>query len=107
MNEETAGQQQSTLETAPEGLVTAPLPGGIQPLLSVQQAARYLGKSPRWLWNALALAPEQAGSIPSVRVGGTHRFILEDLQAWVRQGCPSAANFAEWQKFEKKHRRSR
>jgi len=68
-------------------------------LWDAKRCAEFLQKSPRWLWSALRLAPDQPGSIPHVRVGKTPRFIPADIEAWVRQGCPPAATFREWSRL--------
>ncbi len=74
-------------------------------LLSVPEAARYLQKSPRWIWSALTRRPDEPGSIPHVRVGSSPRFFPDDLAAWVRAGCPPAATFAEWNAAEQKRQK--
>ncbi len=65
-------------------------------LWDVRACAKYLGKSPRWLWSSLTRRPEDPDSIPHVRVGKTPRFIPSDVETWVRQGCPPAATFSQW-----------
>jgi len=71
-------------------------------LWDVRACAEFLGKSPRWLWSALTRRPEEIGSVPHVRVGQTPRFIPHDIEAWVRQGCPPAATFAQWYRADEK-----
>ena len=44
----------------------------------------------------------EPGSIPHVRIGSSPRFLPSDLEAWVRTGCPPAADFAEWHRVEEK-----
>ena len=74
------------------------------PLWDVRACARYLQKSPRWLRSALVRQPDEPGSIPHIRVGSSPRFIPEDIAAWVRQGCPPAATFAEWHGTKEKRK---
>ena len=71
-------------------------------LWTVPEAAKFLRKSPRWLWSSLTRRPEEAGSVPHVRIGSSPRFFPEDLAAWVRAGCPPAATFGQWQAAENK-----
>jgi len=73
-------------------------------LWTVADAATYLRKSPRWLWSALTRRPEEPGSVPHFRIGKTPRFFPDDLQAWVRNGCPPAKTFTEWNSAEQKRR---
>lgn len=84
--------------TPPENTGTAPaLPGGIPPLWTVAEAARFLRKSPRWVWYALRLADTEPGSIPHCKLGRSPRFDPEDLRAWAAMRCPPAATFRRWQ----------
>ena len=71
-------------------------------LFTVAEAARFLKKSPRWLWSAIRRRPDEPGSVPFFRIGSSPRFFPADLAAWIRAGCPPAATFAEWQDAEKK-----
>jgi len=80
------------LNTVPE---TTERPAANATLWDVKACAKFLGKSPRWLWSAITRRPEEGGSIPHVRVGASPRFFPEDIAAWVRAGCPPAATFAE------------
>src|SRR3990172_8241302 len=74
----------------------APEPGPA-PLWDVKACARYLRRSPRWVWNALTRGPEGPGSIPHIRLpGNAPRFVPEDVAGWVRAGCPPAATFKAW-----------
>ena len=83
-------------------VVATPL--AVSGLWNVKQCAHYLGKSSRWLWSALVKRPDEAGSVPHVRIGSSPRFLPEDMVAWVRQGCPPAATFAEWHASEQKRK---
>ena len=74
-------------------------------LWTVADAAKFLRKSPRWLWSALTRRPEESGSVPHFRIGASPRFFPDDLAAWVRFGCPPAATFAEWQAAENKRQK--
>jgi len=71
-------------------------------LWDVKACARYLCRSERWVWSALRHRPEDAGSIPHVRIGRSPRFFRDDIAAWVRQGCPPAATLGQWQDAERK-----
>jgi predicted DNA-binding transcriptional regulator AlpA len=73
---------------------------------SVPECARFLGRSPRWVWSALRRRAEDPGSIPHVRIGRSPRFFPDDIAAWVRAGCPPAAAFAEWKAAEEGRRKS-
>jgi excisionase family DNA binding protein len=56
----------------------------MSPLLTLEQAAAYLGRSPQWLANAA-----RAGTVPSRKVGRVRRFTEDDLTAYleaVREG---------------------
>lgn len=76
-------------------------------LWTVEDCAGFLRKSKRWVWNALSIPPELPGSIPHYRIGRSPRFEPLQLQEWVRCGCPPSAEFGAWQKFDRKHRKSR
>ncbi len=82
-----------------------PNASGKTTLWSVPDAAKYLQKSPRWIWSALTRRPDEPGSIPHVRVGSSPRFFPDDLAAWVRAGCPPAATFAKWNAAEQKRQK--
>ncbi|MBE7461920.1 MAG: hypothetical protein HS116_00375 [Planctomycetes bacterium] len=71
-------------------------------LWRAQDCAAYLRRSPRWLWAQLSRPADQPGSIPHVYVGRTPRFFPDDIAEWVRQGCPPAATFAQWQASQSK-----
>jgi hypothetical protein len=73
-------------------------------LWTVRDCAAYLRRSPRWLWSTIAHRPEEPGSIPHFRIGSSPRFFPDDIAAWVRQGCPPAATFADWKNSEEKRR---
>jgi hypothetical protein len=68
----------------------------IVPLWNVPQVAKYLGKSPRWVWAALARPDEAPGSIPHHRVGRSPRFDPADIAAWVKAGCPEVRVWRNW-----------
>lgn len=74
-------------------------------LWDVPACAEFLGKSPRWIWSALTRRPEEAGSIPHVRVGSSPRFFPDEIAAWLRAGCPPADTFADWRVAEEKSRK--
>lgn len=80
----------------------APLPGGFAPLWSVADCARYLGRSVRWVQNALTRRDDEHGSIPHIRLGRAPRFIPEDVATWVAGGCPPAAVFRAWKEAREK-----
>jgi predicted DNA-binding transcriptional regulator AlpA len=84
---------------------SAPANDAPEPLWDVNACAQYLGRSPRWVWAALRRRPDDAGSIPHVRIGRSPRFFPDDIAAWVRQGCPPAAMLAQWQEAEGKARK--
>src|ERR1043165_2676066 len=92
---------QSTPETM--SLSTAPSLDQ-EHLWTVNEAAKFLRKSPRWLWSALNRRPEEAGSIPHVRVGAAPRFFPDNLAALLRAACPPAATFAAWRAAEEKRK---
>ncbi len=77
----------------------------IERLWSVKDCAAFLQRSRRWLWSALTRRPEEAGSIPHVRIGASPRFFPADIAAWVRAGCPPAATIAEWNAVEQKRQK--
>ena len=56
--------------------MTDPLP---QRLVNTRQAARYLGISPRSLWSLY-----NRGELPTVRLGRSVRFDVDDLDIWIR-----------------------
>jgi len=65
-------------------------------LWCVRDAARFLRRSPRWVWQAVARAPEERGSIPHVRLPGRRggvRFVPEEIHSWLAAGCPPAGDF--------------
>ena len=75
-------------------------------LWDVKACAAYLLRSPRWVWACLTRRPEEAGSIPHVRLpGGAPRFVPGDVAEWVALGCPPAATFKAWQDAAKKRNR--
>ena len=90
-----------------EVLSTAPPDGsdGIRPLWTPRETAKFLRKSPRWVFYALRIPPSDPGSIPHVRLGRSPRFCPDTLREWVHQGCPPAAVFRAWQVAEEKKMR--
>ncbi|HEY3325058.1 MAG TPA: helix-turn-helix domain-containing protein [Planctomycetota bacterium] len=85
--------------------VPARLPGNIAPLWSVAEVATFLGKSPRWVWRALTITPDDAGSVPHVRIGASPRFVPDHIRRWILDGCPPAATFRAWQDADEKRQR--
>ena len=75
-------------------------------LWSVADAAKFLRKSPRWLFNQLNIDENQPGSIPHMRLGRTPRFIPEDMNAWVAAGFPPAATFKQWQQLGSRRKKN-
>lgn len=61
-----------------------------EPLWDVAAAGRFLRKSKRWLYGALAIPKDRKGSIPHYRVGASPRFCPGELRQWVVRGCPPA-----------------
>lgn len=111
--------QENTVEPTGPGvdLAVAPkpvaLPGGIAPLWSVRDVARFLQRSERWIYDTLAADPAKAGSIPVFRIPGgrgsrgrgSARFVPADIVEWVAAGCPPAAVFRQWQEAEQRKRK--
>jgi hypothetical protein len=91
----------------------AALPGGVAPLWTVRDVARFLARSERFVWEALSADPAKPGSLPFIRIPGgrgcrgegSPRFVAADIQFWVANGCPPAAVFRSWQEAEKKSKR--
>lgn len=48
-------------------------------LLTVAEAAEYLQVSPHWIYQKKAVH-----KIPFVKIGGTLRFNLSDLETWIK-----------------------
>lgn len=72
-------------------------------LWSISDLAKFLRRSPRWVFIQLARKPDEPGSIPHVRLRGKRggvRFIPSEIGRWVSDGC---APVAEFRKFH--HRR--
>ncbi|GEM_PF-5005336 len=68
-------------------------------LWRIRDLARYLARSERWISDALRREETTIGSIPVLRLpGGAPRFDPEEIQAWVKAGCPPVATFRHWQK---------
>ena len=74
----------------------------IPDLWDATACAKFLGKSPRWIFSALTKRPDEPGSLPHVRVGSSPRFFPNDIAEWVRMGCPPAETFAEWRTSNEK-----
>ena len=74
-------------------------------LWSVSDAATFLQKSKRWIFNQLTLADDKPGSIPFVRLGRTPRFIPTDMRSWAAQGFPPAGTFKAWKDADTKRAR--
>lgn len=60
-------------------------------LWNLKEAAAFLKKSVRWMYDMLKRRDEEPGSIPHLRVGKTFRFEPDVLRVWVALGCPPAA----------------
>jgi len=72
----------------------------IEALMTVKEAAAFLGRSPSWLFQALQRDPGDEGSIPHVRLPGRRggcRFEREELLSWLRAGSPPAAIWRDMQ----------
>ena len=79
----------------------------IDGLLTVRQAARFLGRSPSWLFQALRRDPEEEGSIPHVRLPGRRggvRFDRVELLEWLHAGAPPAGVWASMRTARKTRR---
>lgn len=64
---------------------------GPEPLWGVDDLARRLGRSKRWVYRALQKDPKRKGSIPFVRLpGGGPRFMPNLIEEWLLRGCPPA-----------------
>lgn len=50
-------------------------------LLTVQEVANYLKKSPSWVYRRL-----RDGELPAHKVGGTWRFSQRALERWIQNG---------------------
>ncbi len=82
---------------SPEGTVPGSSPADVPVLWTVEECARYLQRSVRWMYIAVRRPPDTSGSIPHTRLpGGAVRFIPEHIRAWVADGCPPAATFKVW-----------
>jgi len=74
-------------------------------LWTLPEAAHFLVKSRRWLFRAMKTPETESGSIPYVRLGGTPRFVPDDLKGWVAMGCPPVATYREWVDAERSRKR--
>jgi len=113
---ESVGVQPQPALAAVERVASAsnqPLPGNITPLWTVADVARFLQRSERWVYDALATDPNKPGSLPFIRIPGgrgsrgqgSARFVPADIVAWVAAGCPPATVFRTWQEVDKRGRR--
>ena len=66
---------------------------GVEPLWTVKEVAEFLRRSKRWVWSALNVEADQAGSIPHMRLNNSPRFCPRIIQAWAEAGFPTAAVF--------------
>jgi len=65
-------------------------------LWTVEDLAKFMRKSPRWVFYALRLRSTDPGSIPHIRLGRTPRFDPGTIREWVHQGCPPADTYRNW-----------
>lgn len=101
------------MQSKPAHQVSSALPGGVAPLWTVANAATFLARSERWVWEALLQDPEKPGSIPFIRIPGgrgsrgqgSPRFVPTEIVQWVAAGCPPAATFRAWCVEERKGKR--
>jgi hypothetical protein len=63
-----------------------------EPLWTVKQLARYLGRSTSWVRYQILRASKEKGSIPFVRLpgNGAPRFIPNQIRRWTEMGFPPA-----------------
>jgi hypothetical protein len=98
------------MRSNPSPELATSLPGGVAPLWTVSNAARFLARSERWVWDALSQDPEKPGSIPFIRIPGgrgsrghgSPRFVPTEIIQWVAAGCPPAATFRSWSLSDQK-----
>jgi predicted DNA-binding transcriptional regulator AlpA len=63
-------------------------------LWTVEDLARYLGRSARWVWSQLKMSEKEKGSIPHTIVGKrSPRFLRSQIEQWIEEGCPPAEAF--------------
>jgi len=74
-------------------------------LWTVKDAARFLKKSPRWVFYALQNPDTAPGSIPHTKLGRNPCFIPDDLRKWAEQGFPPAAAFRAWKEADARRAR--
>lgn len=74
------------------------LPGAIEPLWTVEDAAKYLRKSKRWVQYALLVPETEPGSMPHIRIGRNVRFEPAALREWIVADCPPAATLKKWRR---------
>jgi excisionase family DNA binding protein len=67
-------------------LIDISSPAAEEPLLiNAEELARLINVSKRTLWRL-----RSAGDLPApVRLGSTVRWRLDEIRAWIGQGCPS------------------
>ena len=59
--------------------------GGVQLLMNAAEVAKALNVSERSIWRLLS-----AGKMPRpVRIGGSTRFRVRDIENWIDAGCPT------------------
>ena len=78
---------------------------GTDSLWTIADCAKFLRKSPRWVWSAISISPDCPGSIPFVRVGVSPRFLPAHVKRWVLDGCPPAATLRDWIEAKEKRRK--
>lgn len=60
-------------------------------LIGAKEVARLLGRSERSVWR-----DEGTGRLPQpVRLGGSKRWRLAEIRAWVEAGCPDRRNWQQ------------
>jgi hypothetical protein len=74
-------------------------------LWTVKEAALFLRKSRRWLFDALRLEENVPGSVPHVRLGRSPRFIPDDLKLWASMNFPPAATFKAWRDADRRKKK--
>ena len=66
-------------------------------LWTVKDVARFLARSERWVFRQLKRPETEPGSIPHYRlVDGAPRFSPQEIEDWVKAGCPPAATLRSW-----------
>ena len=83
-------------ETAPKA--------GCEALWTVKDVAKYLQRSPRWVWGCLTHRPDESGSIPHIRLPGktpSPRFVPDEVRDWAALNFPPARDFKAWRDRKK------